>query len=192
MPKIYEPSLGEDISTACAEALKLAKESNEIVGFNFNGILVAVTPDDTVERIYRRYVEKVEKRRREYLESEEYRIQQLKRAEEVKIKQQKVNALIAEAPEIIDGGSYSEILDWLVSFADSADDVDVSFDVTPLYTLFCNRGFKANENVGLENTAYADKATLARYIIGQALDNLEHGMAPHPILHNFVQNWKKL
>lgn len=51
----YDPSAGMSIDTACSEAIELAREGEQPVRFDFNGISIIAREDSNPETLIKQY-----------------------------------------------------------------------------------------------------------------------------------------
>ena len=154
--------------------------------FNFNGIEVkaryATTRPADLVVAWRR---KMDARAVQW--SPERTARERRDAEEVKAAQAATDALLAALPSI-DWSDHAGPIAWLVAFSVPADRAGVRFDHAAVYRAFLSHAYDAG--------VYCDDAfdetsrdIFARYIVGQALDALLRGWAPHPMIERFAAQW---
>lgn len=190
MTKTYEPHAGQDIIDAISRALTLARESGDDVTFAFNDIQLSAIPTDTAENILQRWEEICAQKQAEYLASDEYKQVHEERKKKITQKTIRMSGLMAELARL-NFENLDEVLIWLKRYAELADDIGVNYHPDTVLNYFTQAGFKSNENVGFDESAYVDKNIFGRYIVGQAINYLESGMPPHPIIIDFISQWSK-
>lgn len=82
-----------------------------------------------------------------------------------------------------------DIMSWLCGFTDAANYAGVRFDIPEVLRQFRDAGFEANTHVGQPPEAFNNRTMMGTYIIGQSMNCLEHGMAPHPMTITFVDRY---
>lgn len=89
----------------------------------------------------------------------------------------------------LDFANLVSIIDWLGDIRDASDRGDVVKDPMLIVGAFRRHGYVAN--AGLDgNYNKEDEESVARFIIGQALDGLENDGAIHPLFHLNTRIWR--
>lgn len=94
----YEPGGGETIQHSCAEAVKLARDQQCEVFFNFNDIRMLAQPDTDPEVLAGMYMTESNRRHEEWLASPEYAEQQRQMDEQDRRKRIALEFALTQAP----------------------------------------------------------------------------------------------
>lgn len=174
----FHATLGENIKTAIERAVKTARNEQQTVQFDFNGVTVTVDPLTTSEAAYAQWDYEMNRSTREFIASPRYAEQQRERAVELTHRQTRMNALIEHrAPAFL---TLPGTLAWIAEFVPLADWTGVRFPA-PILALELARIAPANTNVGRTDLE-SDPRGAALWVVGQAVAALEKGHGPHPIL----------
>lgn len=95
----YESMPGNHITTACKEAVEMARRENCNVEFDFNGQTFMATPTTEPDVLAQFFSEECERRHREYIASPEYKARQEEAERKERGRKEKVEAMLAGAPE---------------------------------------------------------------------------------------------
>lgn len=96
--KRYESIPGNHISTACKEAVEMARRDACNVEFDFNEITLTATPDTDPSALSKSYSDECDRRHREYIATPEYKAKQEESARLDRERKAKNAALLAAAP----------------------------------------------------------------------------------------------
>jgi hypothetical protein len=113
------------------------------------------------------------------------RAEQSKR--EVEQAQAKVDALIT-ALDAIDWTDHAGPIAWLVALSEPAARIGVHFDHAAIYRAFLSHAYDAGVYCG-EAFDETSRDIVARWIVGQGLDAILRGMAPHRMIERFAAQW---
>jgi hypothetical protein len=188
----YVPSAGSHIDRACEEACRYAATDNDIVAFTFNGITLVANPKTDWRELSKQYSEKSDQRREDYRKSPEGIAAATQRADDVAKKQKIVSDLIYALPKVLAGGRLDDAITWLKQFTNPADDIEVKFNASEVARSFIAYGWKENDCVGEKPEWFNSKYRMGRYIVGQAINCLKMGMAPHGITLSFIEKYEAL
>ncbi len=97
--KQLEVSPGNNINSACDEAVKMAKLELCNVEFDFNDQNITATPDSDPAALAKHFMDECARRHAEYVASPEYKRQQEKYDRKQRERENKLNAVLADAPE---------------------------------------------------------------------------------------------
>jgi hypothetical protein len=96
--KRYESMPGNHISTACKEAVEMARRDSCNVEFDFNEITLTAKPDTDPAALAQSYSDECERRHRAYTASPEYKARQEEAERKERERKAKVDAVLADAP----------------------------------------------------------------------------------------------
>ncbi|MBI2454037.1 MAG: hypothetical protein HYV54_00450, partial [Parcubacteria group bacterium] len=172
--QIYAPSIGEDISVTAQRMVDLANENGGTVMAEFNGIklktnrskdskvaIAAIMADYSSKRLHRVKV---------YRNSPEGK----RAAADAKKRKKRVRYQMDEAMGELDSLDFSDlnaVISWLEKVRDPSDHVDVIVSGKQIVEIFRGHGYEPNVNCGKDFNG-EDRENFARWLIGQALDNL--------------------
>lgn len=180
---------GTSVDDAIDKAITLAKNKNDSVSFDFNGIEVTVDKNSEHKTVYQKWNDAMNKAGENYLNSPEYKAEQIKRNQEIQHNQKVVDDCFNSLENVLNVGSLDMIITWIKLFSECADDIGVKCDYKKLYYIFLSRGYQANENTGLPQDKYKQKEIMGRYIIGQVMSFLEGNSPPHPVAVSFADKY---
>ena len=116
-----------------------------------------------------------------------YRIEKLTSLKIVNKLQLKFNEYLNNLYKV-ENPSNELILSWIIDVQDLSDDVYVKVPKKDILEYFNKNGYYSNVNTG-SNFKEDDPDNHARYIIGQALENLETVGAIHRVIKQFASDW---
>lgn len=185
--KTYDPLAGTHITTACKEAVRLAKESGDAVAFSFNGVDLVAMPDNTPEGLEHAWDIGMEANSRAYWTPE--RLEEKSRKEAADCL--RLNEHIAILPHI-DWRDANAVCRWLCEFESRAF-THTPIDTAAILRTFAEHGYHPGEN--LKNAGESQEAWRARvgrdgamrWVIGQALDGTRSVGCPHGMIHTFYE-----
>lgn len=177
---------GATLDDTVNSALTMVKRTNRNVCFNFNGVEMMVTKNNTNDELIREFHNKVAIKQEKYLNSTQYKIDTKQRVDKVQKLQTHIDKLLSELKSLT--VNKSNIIKWIGEFAAINDDVDLIYDKNEIVSFLKEAGYKRNDEVG--NAAVHTNSTIyAKWLIGQAIDNLESGMPIHPIATKFCKDY---
>lgn len=186
----YEPLIGEDISETARIMVTMANTANSAFKANFNDCVLIVNPGDKAKDIVKFYNEESNRRTAAYRKSPEAKCAELESEKRKEEAQRKHDALMRQLPNL-DFTNDVTVLNWLCEFQDPSDHSGVVKHQNEVLTIFAKHGYQPSVNLG-EAFNGEDRDNVARYIIGQALANLQGDVgAIHKIVHVFTASWKK-
>lgn len=180
---------GSHISKCIIEAIEIAKSTRKEVEFDFNGVNLKVTKDSSAELVAKWWDDEIDRQRQEYLASPAYKELCAKRESKRALDQAKIDELV----DRLENGRMSEdaLVAWVGEFAEINDDIGLNIHKDSVLKALTAAGYKRNECVGDENVKTV-KTIFAKWLIGQAIDNLENGMPIHPIASNFAKTYSEM
>ena len=181
--RTYEPRMGEDVEGIATHMIELAKETSSSVKADLNGIILKAEANSTIEQICAEYEKKYEERRERIIENTNVVLNKLKDVSFQK---------------------YEDVIEWFYELGEMVIDNDKE-----VLGIFNDNGYKANSDVygdneeqrgfdehlfdtNLEKTLQDPKSKeeAARYIIGQALDEIKNygsmGMMVNDLIERFL------
>lgn len=186
-----EAGAGSHIKVACTAAIQVATKEKVEVSFNFNGVEIVAVEGDSPEKLEALFKNELDRQAREWQESEagkKYAADQRLKLEKL---QSSIDELLAEFDTV--SGVQSKLVDWVGRFSELNDHTGLNFDNHALSEKLQAAGYEENAEVGKDSESIlADKAKMARYIIGQAINNLRSGMPIHPICSKFAADYAKM
>lgn len=186
----YEPLCGCYINDACKEAVAQATRINQNVSFLFNGVQLVATPNTIPADLEAEYSKQIHANADRYAASPEGQAAEVERKRRLISAQNRVDALMAKLNDVYT--NERELMRWLGQFASSADHVGVKWDQKRLAKTLRKAGYKAGDACGLNKSEYRKPRTMARYVVGQVLSCLDHGMPPHPMTEDFVAKYMEV
>lgn len=190
--EILETLPGDYLPTVIRTALARANERGGPVRFTFNEATVDVLPGQSAAAIESAIHAKWEAEAEAHRASPAGQKAAADAAVRVAELQKAHDGLMAELPAAFT--SDASTIDWLERYSDPGDDTRVTGrDFGRVADALERAGYRAGAACGLEKYAYEDPRILARWLIGQALDQLRSGMPPHPgMMGNFASEYRKL
>lgn len=187
----YEPSPGEHLDDAIQTALALAAEHDLPVRFTFNDAEATVTKDTRPVEVLASFDRQWSAQREAYKTSPEGRAAAERQTAEVARSQARHDALMGNLPVAVQDEAL--LVQWLADYAGPADDNRVlGHDYELVAAMLVSAGYARADAVGLPREEYENPAVLARWLIGQALDQLRGGMPPHPgMMERFAEDYRR-
>lgn len=185
------PEAGSHINAVCEQACAMAAQDNDLVTFTFNDVLLVASPTTDWRELSKEYSRKCDEAREAYLKSPEGIAATEKRNQEVSYRQETVSRLIYKLPIVL-AKSLDAVIEWLKEFTSPADDIGVKFNASDVARTFIAYGYKENYGVGEKPEWFNTRDRMGRYIIGQAINCLKSGMAPHGVTYTFIEKYKAL
>lgn len=177
---------GTRVDEAAAELVHVAEKYGEAQG-SFNQIMLTAkrdtAPEDIVEYFHRESAARAEAWRN----SPEGKAYEARRVADVATNQAVHDRLVAQLPEL-DFGNPVSVLNWLCAIQGATDHAGVSVNKAAILEAFTAHGFTPGANCGADFRA-DDSDNVFRWLVGQALDGLQH-VAIHGVIHDFAAGWK--
>lgn len=181
-PSIWRGTAGLEgrFKAVCEEAIEVAAQEKVKVAFDWNGIEIVAAEGDSSEQLAAHYRAEADRRGQERSKSEDRQRDAAEQQSRLAELQQTVDGMIADLDEVV--GVQAKLVAWVGRFSQLNDHIDLRVDWTDLAAKLEAAGYtdSAEAEKTLEEIR-ADKATMARYIIGQAIKDLRQGMPVHPI-----------
>lgn len=185
----YYPQIGGYIPRDIIEMTAVSNVIGQTITGDFNGIEITATPASCGLKLAEKWTLEMERRREEYENSSAYKEHLKEMQMKAAANKEKVYSLINDLAEL-DYTNFEAILDWLVSLEKVADDRDPSVNLTVVAKTFIDKGFEIDANLH-EKFNGEDAENYARYLIGQALHNLNENKNIHQVIDYFTEEWKK-
>jgi hypothetical protein len=184
-----EAASGSHILAVCRAAAQMVAELQVEVAFDFNGITLVAIKGGSAEQLAAQFTADSNRRARDWQASAEGQQQAAKQQQERTQLQFKVDELLAVFDTVV--GVQSTLVDWLGQFSELNDYMGLVFDKSALVAKLEAAGYAENAEVGKGSPKefLTDKAKMARYIVGQAINNLRSGMPVHPICSRFAAEY---
>jgi hypothetical protein len=182
--------IGCHLSEVCDALIKESQEFMEEVCYNFNGVNLIANQNSTVDWLIATFEEQMSLAHNKYINSDAYKVLETERLLEL-IENQLKAKLLMEEFQSLDFSDYTRLLNWLSEIQPLSDLIGVLSDENKniIISTFEQNGYLPSVNTG-ENFKEDDEDNVARYLIGQALDNLIYVGAIHHILQDFIIQWK--
>lgn len=184
------PGIGDHISTTCREACRIARLRKKPVSFRFNDIFMVASPRTKPESMAKQFDAIMKREGQRYRMSPPAILRQRERDQEIRDKQAAANGLIEALPLAL--RTLDETMEWLRAFVPLADDIGVVIPCVALWTEFRDAGYVTGELVGQPPEWFDNRDKMGRYIIGQVMDYLRRGAAPHPMTAEFARRYFEL
>lgn len=81
------------------------------------------------------------------------------------------------------------LMAWLKELTPLVDWAGISLDKETILRQLRDAGFKSNQFVGEKEDWFNTRERLGLWIIGQAMNCMEHGMGPHPMTVTFCEKY---
>lgn len=179
-------SAGTHIDRAAMLLVAAAAEHGEAQG-SFNDIMLTAkagaAPADVVDLFNRESAARAEAWRN----SPEGKAAEQRRVQAIADAQAKHDKLVLDLMTL-DFKNPMAVLDWLCAIQDATDHVGVRVEKAVILDMFTGNGFKPGVNCGSDYKA-DDRDNSFRWLVGQALDGLQH-VAIHGVIHRFAADWK--
>ena len=189
--RTFEPMCGSYIPASITEMVGIAKFTKQEVSGTFNDVTITASPTTSPEMLVTRWQEEVNRQAREYRNSAEYKSNLFRRAMQVQALRVKVQDMMQQL-ESLDFENIEAVVNWFDGIRDASDDVDVMSMIRreEIVQKFQVHGYQPNDNLG-DKFNEKDKENVARYIVGQALDNLITFGSIHQVYSYFAEDWRK-
>lgn len=189
---VCTPMGGDGIQELIQKCVAARKNSDiDILIEDFNGVDVNISSSDTVETAFKRWDDEMHRQAEEWRNSPEGKAVKAEQEKKALSCQKTIDKLVKQLDHF--SGKESEFVNWFGKFAKVADRVDVAYNSQEIIDRFHSWGFKTNDHIKLPKKSYDDPQVFARYIIGQCLDCMEHGMPPMPgPTERFVAEYNEL
>jgi hypothetical protein len=187
----FENTPGDTFWMVADKAINVSVQADQPVRVVFNEIELTVSPKDTGDLVWQRYMTAYDKLCEAYQASPEGIAAAERARTEVEMAQAKHDQLMESLPEI--AGDEAALMNWLVLYSDAADHIHVRKDFPRVWSMLEVHGYQDNDAVGLDEQAYKNKRVMARYIVGQAINCMKNiNKGPHPITEKMVTEYNQL
>lgn len=196
----YPLSGGMNFNGVAYIATNIAKRLGAKVKFKFNSTLITARPINSPNDLKSWYFDKLEEAHQEYLQSDEYKEELRQQAAQQVI----VDQLIAELPSILElpfPDQEEPVLDFIDRLSIHGDRNYLNFDKNAIAEQLETVGWLENAytvdeeeypELYKENKAIlaTNKSAFAQYIVGQGINFLKMGYAPHQVTHKFIRDYR--
>lgn len=186
-PLTFAP--GTHIDNAAKELCAAAIERGTDAIGTFNGVTLTASPTDGWQDVAARYNREQEERSAAYRASPEGQAAAARSERERADLQGEHDTLVGLLPRL-DFGDRVAVLDWLCALQPASDRIGVKVDRAAIVAAFEAKGFKTGVNCAADYRP-DDPDNSFRWLVGQALDFLQHGYGIHAILLKFAAEWKE-
>ena len=181
---------GSNISSCAAAAIVAAEILGMPVHFKFNSVELEAKIGDEPSELVDHYMATLDAEAEAYRESPEGKSAAAKREREINEKQRQVEQLQRQLPTISD--DHDLLVSWIAEFSVVNDDIAIKIDTDTIRSALTEAGYKRNDCVGDEEVK-TDKAKMARYLAGQALDGIDGPVGKmHPLLAHFAEQYQAM
>lgn len=186
----YKGIPGQTIYTVIEEMVQLAKDTNDLVICEFNGIVIQATKYMSKEVVMDLYRHTKEAIWEAYYCSDEYF--ERRRLDEIKVmeKYEKYDMLMKDFEKLNFNDKF-EVLNWIKSITLLTDMVEICRKNKEISDKFKDLRFVSGVNCG---DAYikGDIDNNYRYLIGQLISGIESTGYIHPIMTKFIEDFMKI
>ena len=185
----YTPSVGETVDETVLWIVAMANEMGETVVAKFNDIELTAKPGDDANAIAEFYSSEMARRSEEYRKSPEGQRAEREAEEHRQKAQAQMDEAMAELPTL-DFADFGAMIAWLEEVRDPSDYIGVTTPYAQIVSTFRENGYEPDVNYG-QDFDDEDEENFARWLIGQALSNLELDIhAIHQVFHKFADDWR--
>jgi hypothetical protein len=177
---------GMHLDNAAKLRVAAAAEHGEARGM-FNDIELTAAAGVSPDTIVKSFHDQSEARSEAWRNSPEGKAYAAKQAAEIATAQDKHDDMVRALPNL-DFKNGAAVLDWLCDIQGATDRVGVAVDKDAILATFAAHGFHPGVNCGDAFKA-DDRENVLRWLVGQALDGLQH-VAIHGVIHKFAADWK--
>jgi hypothetical protein len=185
----YEPMAGESVAYAAERMFKVVTLTGDQCTAHFNDIGLVVNPGDKPDNIVSFYFKESERRSQEYRESPAGK----RAAQEVEDRRKRAQNMADQAVvdmAELDYTNRASVINWLERIREPSDHVGVDINAAGVVEKFEDHGFKLGVNCG-DDFDGENEENFARWLIGQALDNLNSSGFIHQMFHTFAKDYRK-
>lgn len=195
----YEPTAGQHLTQAVAEAIQLCPITarGARVVFSFNGVQMIAGKADTPQSLTKLYDSITAKRSARWNASPEgiaaaqERQQEIERCQAIVTNAMQLlpRLLALKEQDLAPQTRMDALMGWLDSWVLAADDVSVDLDKEWLSLQLIAAGYRESEHVGESPEFFSTRDRLGRYIMGQVIHCLRSDMPPHPVSVKFIGDY---
>lgn len=189
--RVYEPLWGTCIERAINKAIDMVNrsKSKKAIVLLFNSTIIKVSHKKHPKAIAKFYDNERKRQSAEYRNSPEGKLA----AREAEEHKQHLQSVADEALIKLDNLDFSDmnaIIGWLKQIWDASDHIDVDVKPQQIVKIFERHGFKPSVNCG-DDFNGDDEENFARYLIGQALNNLKQDGFIYPVFDRLANDWRE-
>lgn len=203
-----EPSPGECVVRFARRAIQSLQPSakGQRVRASFNGVPLIIGIQDTPAAVASLFDRISTRQAEEWRRSPEGIAYKQKQEAERQRCQESVSVKLRLLPHILSAqgnaplGQLDGLMGWLYAIAEDADHIGIDWDEAAgvkggkewVALQLIAAGYQQDDKLGLPEVAYKDAEILGRYVIGQVINNLRHGLPPHPVSIKFINQYFEL
>lgn len=178
---------GCSFNNVTTEAIELARQLNQEVAYEFNGVACVVSADSDVDVVWKHVNDTWERQRAGHEATPEYKEQQVKASTVAESRRLRMLGILGDFQRVVALSDELETMQWLLVFTELADYGDVPFDHSGIAAGLKVLGYVDNDLVGdfPENPTVSDTF---RWVAGQCIQMLDDGMPPHPGLIRHMED----
>ena len=166
---------GDHLDNVAAKMADVATREGVISYCIFNDVELTVAPGEAPEVATARWHAAMDAKIKAYRASLEGRAARAKQDAEDAEYQRRHDASVASLPDRFNG--HRAALTWMMEYADNSDRITIKNKDYPSVIAACEAsGYARNQCTNLPEAAYQDPNTMARYVMGQALDGMYRGV----------------
>lgn len=187
----YKPLAGSHIDYAIQHAVGFAKHHRARVRMRFNDITLVATPK-TSRHTLRWTFDKLQGESAQHWRTTPRGLASTRRRKaQLACDQQAVDHLIDTLPASIASG-LDDTVSWVSRFSQVADDSGLVYSKHEIAKALRDARYIGNQHVGLPEEDFASSRVTGEWIVGQAINCLEHGMPPHPMTQEFAAKYQEI
>jgi hypothetical protein len=186
----YEPLAGSHIDYAIQHAVGFAKHHHARVRMRFNDVTLVATPKTSRDSLRWTFDKTQGESAQHWRTTPRGLASARRRKRELAANQRIVDDLIGELPASLASG-LDDTVAWLSRFARVADDCGLRYSKPEIAQALRAAGYTNNQHVGRPQEDFDSSLVTGQWIVGQAINCLEHGMPPHPITRKFAAKYQE-
>jgi hypothetical protein len=187
----YEPRCGTHIQGAAVTARTMAREARRPVRLRFNGVVLVATRKTSVASLLWTFDLVMSQHAQAYRTSRRGIEQAKRRKQQIADNQQQVDFLCRMLASAIRNG-LSDVVLWCAEFSEAADDIGVKYSPSTIARQLTEAGYVDNQHCGRPEADFSNAQVLGEFIVGQAINCLNHAMPPHPMTRRYAKRYAEL
>lgn len=185
----YNPIHDNHIAETARNMVALADQKNVPIKTIFNKIELVAEPGTTVDKIVEDYKTKCTENAEARRNSPEGRRDVERNRIRTEHAQETIRIAMAEL-ELLDFTNLLDVINWFEKIRDITEWNKASIPAKSIVATFRANGFEPGVNCGAAHQK-EHRENVARYIIGQALDNLESLGIIIKVFHRHAEEWRE-
>lgn len=188
---LYPIYPGDHLDGVAAKMAEVATREGVVSYCIFNEVELTVAPGEAPEVATARWQAAMNAKAEAYRASPEGRAAKAKRDAEGAERQRRHDASMASLPDRFN--DHRAALAWMQEYADNSDWITIQGKDYPRVIAACEAsGYARSDCINLPESAYQDPDTMARYVMGQALDGMYRGVIHSGMVIHFSGKAMKL